>query len=229
MATFGLLAGLYGGRELERYRIRMRCSPQPGMRAVVAAHSGYACWSYEDYAWTVKLALTDRSEALGWWLADPWLPNQQFEYGVLADGAQLSAESEESPLPAGQWADITRALGTHLVTHTGVRPNEVGPESTETAAAVYQRMYERRAAAHVYWQEGRSRLDDLQGCCPVRTDIPPMLLCVVLAEAAVLLSRRPHVESYIGIDEAPRGVAAAAAAVLKQFDVPRQTYHLLVR
>jgi hypothetical protein len=56
-----------------------------------------------------------------------------------------------------------------------------------------------------------------------------MLRCVVLAEAQALLSRRPHIEAYIGIDEAPAGVAADAAATLKQFDLPRRTYHLLLR
>lgn len=207
----------------------MRCGPQPGMRGVVAAEGRYACWLYDDYAWNCRLTLNDRNEALSWWLADPWLPNQQFEYGILADGAELAAETEESPLTVAGWAEIATALAFHVVTHTGVRPHEVGPESTETGALVYRRMRDLRAAAQVYWDEGRSRLDDLRGSCPVRTDIPPILRCVVLAEAAVLLSRRPYVEAYIGIDEAPPGVAADAAGVLKQFDLPRRIYHLLLR
>jgi hypothetical protein len=199
------------------------------MRGVVAVEGKYACWLYHDYGWNCMRILNDRNDALSWWLADPWLPNHQFEYGILADGAELSGENEESPLTEAGWAEVQTALAFHVVMHTGVRPHEVSPDSTETGALVYRRMRDRRAAAHVYWYEGRSRLDDLRGSCPVRADIPPMLRCVVLAEAAVLLSRRPHVEAYIGTDEAPLGVAAEAARVLKQFDLPRRTYHLLVR
>jgi hypothetical protein len=73
------------------------------MRAVVAAHGTYGCWRYDDYAWNCELALTDRSDALTWWLADPWLPNQQFEYGILADGAGLTAEAEEARLSADRY------------------------------------------------------------------------------------------------------------------------------
>ena len=224
-----LLAGLYAPRDLDRYFIRMRCGPQPGMRAVVAAQGKYGCWRYDDYAWNCELALTDRSDALTWWLADPWLPNQQFEYGILADGAGLTAEAEEARLSAERWAEVASALAFQVVTTTGVQPHEVGPDSTETGALVYRRMRDRRAAAHIHWYEGRSRFDDLRGSCPVRTDIPPMLRCVVLAEAQASLSRRPHIEAYIGIDEAPAGVAADAAATLKQFDLPRRIYHLLLR
>lgn len=117
----------------------------------------------------------------------------------------------------------------HVATQTGVRPHGVGPDSTETGAVVYRRLRDRRAAAQIYWYQGRSSLDDLRGDCPVRTDVSPKLRCVVLAEATVLLGRRPHVEAYIGIDDAPPGVAAEAAAVLKQFDLPRSALPLLVR
>lgn len=117
----------------------------------------------------------------------------------------------------------------HVATQTGVRPHGVGPDSTETGAVIYRRLRDRRAAAQIYWYQGRSSLDDLRGDCPVRTDVSPKLRCVVLAEATVLLGRRPHVEAYIGIDDAPPGVAAEAAAVLKQFDLPRSALPLLVR
>ena len=63
----------------------------------------------------------------------------------------------------------------------------------------------------------------------MRTDIPSLLRCVVLAEAAVLLSRRPRVEGYIAIDDAPPGVVAEAAGELRKFGLPRSAYHLLLR
>jgi hypothetical protein len=56
-----------------------------------------------------------------------------------------------------------------------------------------------------------------------------MLRCVVLAEATVLLQRRPHADAYIGVDDAPSGVAAQAAQVLRKFDIPGRACHLLVR
>ena len=122
---------------------------------------------------------------------------------------------------AAQWEEEAAALVFQVTTQTGVRPHEVGPNSTETGAVVYQRLRYRRAAAQIYWYEGRSSQDDLRGACPVRTDVSPMLRCVVLAEASVLLGRRPHVQAYIGIDDAPPGVAAEAAALLQQCGLPR--------
>ncbi|HEV2373670.1 MAG TPA: hypothetical protein VGS19_16040 [Streptosporangiaceae bacterium] len=176
--------------------------------------------------------MLDHSEALSWWLGDPWLPNQQFEYGVLADGAEIEAgqaQDSDASLTPARWEEAVAALEFHVTLHTGVRPHEVGPESTETSALVYQRLRDRRAAAQTYWYEGRSRWDDLRGACPVRSDLPPMLRCVVLAEAAVLLSRRPHVETYIAIGDAPAGIAAEAANVLRPFGLPARTYRLLLR
>lgn len=152
---------------------------------------------------------------------------------MLADGADSAAtgqaQGRERTLTAANWAEEATALAFHVVTLTGTRPHEVGPESSETGAVVYRRLRDIRAAAQIYWHEGHGSWDDLRGSCPVRTDIPPMLRCVVLAESAVLLSRRPHVETYIGIDAAPQGVAAEAAGILQQFDLPRRTYHLLLR
>jgi hypothetical protein len=160
------------------------------------------------------------------------LPNQQFECAIpsgQADYSDATAHVVEDEFPARRWEEAADALVFHAVTQTGARPHEVGPDSTETGAIVYQRLRDRRAAAQIYWYEGRSRLDDLRGSCPVRTDLSPKLRCVVLAEAIVLLGRRPHIGAYIGIDHAPRGVAAEAAAVLGQFDLPQSALALLVR
>lgn len=227
-----LLAGLYARGDLQRYFKRQRCSPQPGMRCVEKSGRSYIFWVYEDYAWNRREIVRDRDQALEWWLGDPWLPNQQLGYGIQADQVDirstLACDSHDE-VPARRWEEAADALAFQAATQTGVRPHEVGPESTETGAVVYQRLRDRRAAAHVYWYEGRNRLDDLRGACPVRTDVSPKLRCVVLAEATVLLGRRPHTEAYIGIDDAPPGVAAEAAAVLRQFDLPRSALTLLVR
>ena len=131
-----------------------------------------------------------------------------------ADIGYALACDRSDELPAHRWEEAAAALAFQAATQTGVRPHEVGPDSTETGAVVYRRLRDLRAAAHVYWYEGRSSLDDLRGACPVRSDVSPKLRCVVLAEAIVLLGRRPHVEAYVGIDDAPPGVAAEAAAVL---------------
>lgn len=227
-----LLTGLYAKDDLQRYFKRQRCSPQPGMRCVERSARSYVCWLYEGYAWNRREVTRDRAQALEWWLGDPWLPNQQFEYGILADRVDVRdalARDSHDELPARRWEEAAAALVFQAATQTGVRPHEVGPDSTETGAVVYRRLRDRRAAAHIYWYEGRSSLDDLRGACPVRTDVSPKLRCVVLAEATVLLGRRPHVETYIGIDDAPPGVAAEAAAVLRQFDLPRSALALLVR
>jgi hypothetical protein len=237
VTSVGLLAGLYPERDLRAYLARQRCGPQPGMRRVEEADGRYACWRYENHGWNRQQTVRDRHEALSWWLGDPWLPNHQFAYGVLADGADLAAgelpAAEEAPgdtaRDTARWEEAAAALTFHIVMETGARPHDVGPESTETGALVYQRLLARRAAAQTYWYEGRSRWEDLRGGCPVRTDIPALLRCVVLAEAAVLLARRPHVGTYIGIDDAPPGVAAQAAGVLGKFGLPRRAYHLLLR
>ena len=232
-----LLSGLYPEDDLKAYFLRQRCGPQPGMRRVEEDNGAYRCWLYENHAWNRRQTTRDRNEALSWWLGDPWLPNHQFEYGVLADGTDLVAGGRAAAAGAGsdagwdaaRWEEAAAALSFNVVTETGARPHDVGPESTETGARVYQRLRARHAAAQVYWYEGRSRLDDLRGACPVRTDIAPMLRCVVLAEATVLLRRRPHAGAYIGVDEAPPGVAAEAAQVLRKFDIPGRACHLLVR
>jgi hypothetical protein len=245
MTAMSLLAGLYPDDDLKAYLLRQRCGPQPGMRRVDVVGRAYECWLYEHHGWDRRQTLTDRTGALSWWLGDPWLPNHGFEYGLLADGADFAGAAQnadgdreagqsapdgwDADWDAGRWEEAATALAFHIVMETGARPHEVGPQSTETGASVYQRLRSRRAAAQVYWSEGRSRLDDLRGSCPVRTDIAPMLRCVVLAEAAVLLARRPHADAYIEIGDAPAGVAAEAARVLRKFGLPARAYHLLVR
>jgi hypothetical protein len=202
------------------------------MRCVEKSARDYICWLYEDYAWNRGVVTRDHAQALEWWLGDPWLPNQQFEYGVLADRVDVGDAPAPDPhdeRPPRYWDEAIAALAFQVVAQTGVRPHDVGPDSTETGADVYRRLRDRRAAAQIYWYEGRSSLDDLPGACPVRTDLSPALRCVVLAEAIVLLGRRPHVHAYIGIDDAPPGVAAEAAGVLKPFDLPRSALALLVR
>ena len=128
-----------------------------------------------------------------------------------------------------RWEEASIALAFHIVMETGARTHDVGPESTETAGHVYQRLRSKQAAAQVHWYEGRSRHEELRASCPVRTDIDPMLRCVVLAEAMVVLQRRPHAAGYIGISYAPRGVAAEAADVLGKFGLPAAVYGLLSR
>jgi hypothetical protein len=128
-----------------------------------------------------------------------------------------------------QWEEATLALEFHIVMETGARSHDVGPQSSETAGHVYERLRARDAAAEVYWYEPDrpGRWEDLRASCPVRTDISPVLRCVVLAEAAVILARRPHADAYIGIDFAPRGVGAAAAGILDRFGVPPAARDLL--
>jgi hypothetical protein len=248
MASFALLAGLYPDDDLKKYFIRQRCGPRPGMRRVEERAGSYAYWLYENYSWTLKQVVRDRHDAVSWWLGDPWLPNQQFGHRNLSDGhhgparnsalaggavrdeaARDDAGSGEAAWDAARWADAAAALSFHLVTETGQRTHDVGPESTETGAHVYQRLRAQDAAAQIYWYEGRSQLDDRRASCPVRTDIDPVLRCVVLAEAIVLLKRRPHVDAYIGIGTGPAGVAADASAVLRQFSLPWAAYRLLIR
>jgi hypothetical protein len=134
-----------------------------------------------------------------------------------------------TPWPEARWQEAALALSFHVVMETGARPHDVGPESTETGALVYRRLCDRRAAAQIYWYEGRSSWDDMRASCPLRTDISSVLRCAVLAEAAVLLDRRPHQDAYIGIDSAPAGVAPEAARILGRFGIPSEAYRLLLR
>jgi hypothetical protein len=224
-----LLAGLYPEAALKAYFTRQRSGPRPGMRRVEDRAGTYALWLYEDHAWRRLRAVRDRAEALAWWLGDPWLPNHHFEYAAGADPQRQAAGAGDAGWEAARWEEAAAALTFHIVTETGARPHDVGPESTETGARVYQRLRARRAAAQVYWYEGRSRWEDLRGGCPVRTDIAPALRCVVLAEATVLLLRRPHASAYIGIEDAPAGVAAQAAQVIRKFGLPGKAYDLLAR
>lgn len=138
-------------------------------------------------------------------------------------------DTEAGGWTARRWEEASIALAFHIVMETGARTHDVGPESTETAGHVYQRLRGAKAAAQVHWYEGRSRHEDLRASCPVRTDIDPMLRCVVLAEALVVLQRRPHADGYIGISFAPRGVAEQARDVLAKFGLPAAAYGLLSR
>jgi hypothetical protein len=232
VASESLLTGLYPESDLQAYMIRQRCGPEPGMRRVDVVPDGFACWLYADRAWNRHAVVQDRCDALSWWLGDPWLPNEQFEYGALADSAIIPSGpglAAEVSWTAAQWEEAATALIFHVVMETGARPHDVGPESTETGALVYQRLRDRGAAAQIYWYEGCSSWEDLRAACPVRSDIPPVLRCAVLAEAVVLLCRRPHVEAYIGIDDAPPGVAAEAARILGNFGLPPEAYRMLLR
>lgn len=260
VASESLLAGLYPPADLNDYLTRQRRDPQPGMRRVDPGPEDFACWHFEDHRWTRRAVLRDRCDALSWWLADPWLPNEPFGPSAPADTAVFAAEtaadivaapgpeSDAGPVPEPgaepgspdepsraarwpetRWQEAALALSFHVVMATGARPHDVGPESTETGALVYRHLRDRRAAAQIYWYEGRTSSDNLRASCPVRTDISPVLRCAVLAEATVLLGRRPHLDAYIGIDSAPAGVAPQAARILGDFGLPPEAYRLLVR
>lgn len=112
---------------------------------------------------------------------------------------------------------------------TGTRPIEVGPDSTETAAHVYRRLVDRDALAQIYWREGRGWWEDLRGSCPIRTDLPVELRCAGLAEAAVLLMRRPHWTGYIQVAMAEPGVMDEAAQQLRSVGAPPECFGLLAR
>ena len=112
---------------------------------------------------------------------------------------------------------------------TGTRPIEVGPDSTETGAHVYRRLVDHGAAAQIYWREGRGWWEDLRGSCPIRTDLPAELRCAALAEAAVLLTRRPHWSGYISIGRAEPDVMDAAAQQLRSVQAPPECFGLLTR
>jgi hypothetical protein len=122
-----------------------------------------------------------------------------------------------------------QALFFQLALDTGVRPIEVGPESTETGGHVYRRLVSHRAVAEIYWTEGHGWWEDLRGHLPIRSDQPRSLLCAVLAEAAVLLLRRPHWSGYLMIDTAPAGVSAEAARTLDHLDAPQECFGHLTR
>jgi hypothetical protein len=122
-----------------------------------------------------------------------------------------------------------QALLFQLALDTGVRPIEVGPESTETGGHVYRRLVSQRAVAQIYWTEGRGWWEDLRGHLPIRSDLPRPLLCAVLAEAAVLLLRRPHWSGYLTVGTAPAGVSAEAARVLDRLDAPQECFDHLTR
>jgi hypothetical protein len=112
---------------------------------------------------------------------------------------------------------------------TGTRPIEIGPESTETGAHVYQRLVGRDAVAQIYWREGRGWWEDRRGSCPIRCDLPAELRCAALAEAAVLLGRRPHWTGYIYVGAAPSEVMDEAAQLLRSVAAPPDCFGSLTR
>jgi hypothetical protein len=112
---------------------------------------------------------------------------------------------------------------------TGTRPIEVGPDSTETGAHVYRLLADHGAVAQIYWREGRGWWEDLRGSCPIRTDLPVELRCAGLAEAAVLLMRRPYWAGYIQVDVAEPDVMDEAAGHLRSVSAPPECFGLLAR
>jgi hypothetical protein len=117
----------------------------------------------------------------------------------------------------------------HVALDTGTRPVEVGPDSTETGAYVYRRLAGGGAVAEIYWTEGRGWWEDLRGSCPIRADLPCDLRCAALAEAAVLLLRRPHWSGSISIATAAPDVMDAAAQQLRSVGAPPECFGLLAR
>ncbi|MGD8193162.1 hypothetical protein ACEXQB_001555 [Herbiconiux sp. P18] len=72
--TFSLLRPHLSKARFDRYSIRLRCAPQPAMRAVQRDLSGYTCYGYIDFEWTVQGVYRDKADATQWWLDDPWMP-----------------------------------------------------------------------------------------------------------------------------------------------------------
>ena len=44
------------------------------MRAVRWDMAGYACYMYVDFNWEIQNVVDEKSVAVDWWLADPWMP-----------------------------------------------------------------------------------------------------------------------------------------------------------
>jgi hypothetical protein len=237
-------------RELNRYLKRQRCSPQPGMRRAVKSRSGFQCWLYEQYEWTLHSVTQDREEAVAWWLGDPWLPEQQFGYldeprsqaesgslesaGAAAEGILVAehrsgtAESGSQEWTLPRWEAAAANLAAAMAARTGIRPLAVGPESIGPAAGDYQRLLRDEMAGEIAWTPGRHG-GRPRVRCSVRADLPNPLRCVVLAEAIVLLSRRPAADARIAISDPPPGIAAEAASLLNEFGLPKQALYLLLR
>jgi hypothetical protein len=215
-------------RELNRYLKRQRCSPQPGMRRAVKSRSGFQCWVYEQYEWTLRSVTQDREEAVAWWLGDPWLPEQ---HGLLdvAEPVEADSGSADQEWTPPRWEAVATQISAAIAARTGIRPEPVGPESTGRAAGDYQRLLRDEMAAEIAWTPSRPHGARPRGRCSVRANLPDPLRCVVLAEAMVLLSRRPLVNAQIAIAEPPPGVAAEAASLLDEFDLPKQAKYLLLR
>lgn len=72
--TSDLLRPHISRERFRRYDIRLRCSPQPAMRAVRWELGGYACYLYSDFEWVIQDVVIDKSLAVDWWLSDPWIP-----------------------------------------------------------------------------------------------------------------------------------------------------------
>lgn len=72
--TSNLLKPHISAARYRRYEYRLRCSPQPAMRAVRWDMAGYACYMYTDFEWEIQNVVDDKSVAVDWWLPDPWMP-----------------------------------------------------------------------------------------------------------------------------------------------------------
>lgn len=102
-----------------------------------------------------------------------------------------------------------------VTSRTGHRPIEVGPDSTETGASIYGRLWHHGAVAQIYWYEG-GRWDDRRAGCPIRRDVPIGLRCAVAAEMGILLTRKPHWSGYLFPGTPPKRVAEEARLLLDE-------------
>ncbi len=72
--TSSLLRAHISDVRFRRYDYRLRCSPQPAMRAVRWELGGYACYMYTDFEWVIQDVVGEKAVAVKWWLDDPWMP-----------------------------------------------------------------------------------------------------------------------------------------------------------
>jgi len=64
VAPVSLLPGFLPDADLARYLTRQNGSPEPGMRRVMETARGYACWLYEDDAWSQRAFVWDRLDSV---------------------------------------------------------------------------------------------------------------------------------------------------------------------
>ena len=99
-----------------RSQVPAGCRDVPVRPAVAAGSSGGGTPGQLPGA---RRRVRDKAQALQWWLGDPWLPNQQFEYGVLADRADIGpalACDRSDELPARRWEEAADALAFQAAT-----------------------------------------------------------------------------------------------------------------